>query len=366
MMNVLRWLIVAAWTASRCGSEPSFTVTLGDGSNAMLQLGWFMTDCETTQSFCDKHGVSSADCEVLQAHAARLRGSDRFFTAFTEENTDEPAAGRRFAFVDEELMFRSTGTSNPGRNYPGFFLPTAGICPYWFQIGEHGTRSYSDQFFAPDDLNERRRRALRSTSVQHVFDKRYSTKYDVPTPGTPDRETWVAIAQSLMPLVTAPADADAGHFVFYRFSSLRQLVVSIRLGRRAWLGAGYGSAVDAIERMAAAAGLMVSDVDPDAFNSVPALKGQCAVNDFIVDELEFDVLGCDCTNVQIGECSESCCASKLLDMSYWETVARQSRSKVLIDVADHLDVVAAALPESQRHQILEPRDDFDPCLRCRG
>ncbi|KAK7234729.1 hypothetical protein SO694_00199011 [Aureococcus anophagefferens] len=205
MMNVLRWLIVAAWTASRCGSEPSFTVTLGDGSNAMLQLGWFMTDCETTQSFCDKHGVSSADCEVLQAHAARLRGSDRFFTAFTEENTDEPAAGRRFAFVDEELMFRSTGTSNPGRNYPGFFLPTAGICPYWFQIGEHGTRSYSDQFFAADDLNERRRRALRSTAVQHVFDKRYSTKYDVPTPGTPDRETWVAIAQSLMPLVNRSA-----------------------------------------------------------------------------------------------------------------------------------------------------------------
>lgn len=180
--------------------------------------------------------------------------------------------------------------------------------------------------------------------------------------------------------------------MFYRFSSLRQLVVSIRLGRRAWLGAGYGSAVDAIERMAAAAGLMVSDVDPDAFNSVPALKGQCAVNDFIVDELEFDVLGwCDvrdaacgrdrdflgveveallsearlaadaiagrgsCKNVQIGECSGSCCASKLLDMSYWETVARQSRSKVLLDVADHLDVVAAALPESQRHQILEPR-----------
>ena len=41
--------------------------------------------------------------------------------------------------------------------------------------------------------------------MQHVFDKRYSTKYDVPTPGTPDRETWVAIAQSLMPLVNRSA-----------------------------------------------------------------------------------------------------------------------------------------------------------------
>ena len=30
----------------------------------------------------------------------------------------------------------STGTSNPGHNYPGLWLPSAGVAPYWFLYGE--------------------------------------------------------------------------------------------------------------------------------------------------------------------------------------------------------------------------------------
>ena len=397
-------LSVVLLCAATIAPEPSVSVTLGDGSDAKLQLGWFPTDRATTDAFCDAYGVSdAADRARLHEHVQdRLRPA-RFFTAFTEEAADHPSAARRFAFLDGELMFQSTGTSNPGRNYPDFWLPTAGVCPFWFQQGN--PTSFADPYFAPGNDRERMRRTVAASAVPHVFDKRYDANYAaIPSPNTPsfDASTFARLTASVRAEEalngTAPVDARAGHFVFYRFSSLRQVITSVRLGRNAWEQAGYDTA--AILDLGAAAGFDIREVADD--RGALVVKGACAVNDLIVDVLGFEIFGwrqarkvaCGdevaflvdeaerlmadarlaanvalgenaiprgpedfvsqpfdvCTSVRIEACVDRCCVPSLLETAYWPRIARLSRrnpkaKRGLLAAAEFLEVLLPQIEE---------------------
>ena len=189
-----------------------------------------------------KYSISSDDCATLQRHVTAKRdGLGRFFVAATDRAAAAPSR-RLFALLDGELMFRSTGTSNPGRNYPGMWLPTAGICPWWFQQPAAGRPTSFAEI--TDDTT-----ALRAGAEQRVFDKRFAFAYHE----NEDLEAWAALRDDLRSM--AATDGN-GRFAFDRFTSLRQLVVSIRLGREAWVDAGLGAAAAEVLARGAAAGLL--------------------------------------------------------------------------------------------------------------
>ena len=148
----LLWLSVCVWSFGEARDVHGFSmrITLGDGSEVELEYGWWPSDGRTTDRFCGAHGVSESDCAVLRAHATGLRDAmGRFFLASTEFGNSHAGGARPFAWLDGELMFRSTGSSNPGRNYPGVWLPTAGICPWWFQqLPEGFPRSFASDWFS--------------------------------------------------------------------------------------------------------------------------------------------------------------------------------------------------------------------------
>ena len=103
-------LVALAWF---CSADDSIPVVLGDGSTQRLQLGWFPRDTDATEAFCSKYSVSSVDCATLQRHVTAKRDAlGRFFVAATDQAAAIPSR-RLFALLDGELMFRSTGTSNP-------------------------------------------------------------------------------------------------------------------------------------------------------------------------------------------------------------------------------------------------------------
>ena len=82
----------------------------------------------------------------------------------------------RYVLTPLHRRFRSSGTSNAGRNYPGLWLPTAGICPYWFQQRVEGRPwSYAD-FPADDSLAVEAASVFQALSgVALVLDGRHVT-----------------------------------------------------------------------------------------------------------------------------------------------------------------------------------------------
>ena len=257
------WLVALAWI---CSADDTIPVVLGDGSTQRLQLGWFPSDTDATQAFCSKYRISSDDCATLQRHVTAKRdGLGRFFIAATDQAAALPSR-RLFALLDGELMFRSTGTSNPGRNYPGMWLPTAGICPWWFQQPAEGRpRSFAEVTDAAT--------ALRAGAEQRVFDKRFAFAYHE----NEDLEAWAALRDDLRSM--AATDGN-GRYAFDRFTSLRQLVASVRLGKAAWVEAGLGAAAEEILARGAAAGLTTEPVAAPRSSPV-VVAGLCAVNDFV-------------------------------------------------------------------------------------
>ena len=47
-----------------------------------------------------------------------------FFVGTTRAGPSDPSSQRLFAYAAGELMFRSSGSSNYGSNYPGFWFPS--------------------------------------------------------------------------------------------------------------------------------------------------------------------------------------------------------------------------------------------------
>ena len=249
-----------------CSADDTIPVVLGDGSTQRLQLGWFPRDTDATRAFCSKYRISTDDCATLQAHVKGKRdGLGRFFVAATDQAAAAPSR-RLFALLDGELMFRSTGTSNPGRNYPGMWLPTAGICPWWFQQPAAGRpTSFAEITGAAT--------ALRAGAEQRVFDKRFAFAYHE----NEDLEAWAAVRDDLRSM--AATDGN-GRYAFDRFTSLRQLVVSVRLGKAAWVDAGLEAAAAEVLVRGAAAGLTTDPVGAPRSSPV-VVAGLCEVNDFV-------------------------------------------------------------------------------------
>ena len=142
-------------------------------------------------------------------------------------------------------MFRSTGTSNTGRNYPNAWLPSAGVVPFWFQRTGDTFADWIASHAANQTDDERFRRAAVAASVFRVFDKRYGASYADETWPALEKELRVAFARLVdrdVAMRTSADDVTRGAYILARFSSLEQLVASVRLGRAAWEDLGYGRA----------------------------------------------------------------------------------------------------------------------------
>ena len=306
---IARWIpamrtrLVVLACISICSADDTIPIVLGDGTTQRLQLGWFPRDTDATQAFCGKYRISTDDCATLQRHVTAKRdGLGRFFVAATDRAAAAPAR-RLFALLDGELMFRSTGTSNPGRNYPGMWLPTAGVCPWWFQQPSEGRpRSFAEITDAAT--------ALRAGAEQRVFDKRFAFAYHE----NEDLEAWAALRDDLRGI--AATDGN-GRFAFDRFTSLRQLVVSIRLGRDAWVDAGLGAAAAEVLARGAAAGLTTEPLAAPRSSPV-VVAGLCEVNDFVTS-LGVHIIGWNAARRAI------CAPAPALLVAELERLTRQAR-----------------------------------------
>ena len=121
-----------------------------------------------------------------------------FFLAATRPGGGESSA-RVFAFAGNELMFRSSGSSNYGSNYPGFWFPSAGICPRSFL--QRGGGSFLDVLRASGGSAERLRHALSDPDM--MFDKRFSVRYQ-------QRTYLYYLSTAGLAIVLRPAAACAG------------------------------------------------------------------------------------------------------------------------------------------------------------
>jgi diketogulonate reductase-like aldo/keto reductase len=293
-------LVALAWF---CSADDSIPVVLGDGSTQRLQLGWFPGDTDATQAFCSKYSIASDDCATLQRHVKGKRDAlGRFFVAATDAAAAPPSR-RLFALLDGELMFRSTGTSNPGRNYPRMWLPTAGVCPWWFQQPAAGRPTSFAEITAAST-------ALRAGAEQRVFDKRFAFAYHE----NEDLEAWAAVRDDLRSM--AATDGN-GRFAFDRFTSLRQLVVSVRLGREAWVDAGIGAAAAEVLARGAAAGFATEPVAAPRSSPI-VVAGLCAVNDFVTG-LGVEIVGWSAARRGI------CAPAPALLVAELERLTRQAR-----------------------------------------
>lgn len=98
-----------------------------------------------------------------------------FFLATARAGGGESSA-RVLAFVGSELMFRSTGSSNYGSNYPGVWFPTAGICPRSFlPRSGHSGGSFVDMLRSSASSSRRLHRSLVDPNM--LFDKRFAMQY---------------------------------------------------------------------------------------------------------------------------------------------------------------------------------------------
>jgi hypothetical protein len=212
-----------------------------------------------------------------------------------------PSSERMIAFLNGELMFRSSGTSNLGRNYPGFWFPLAGVCPQWFSL--QGGLSFEDAFVLAAENSS----VLASMVLGHpmMFDKRFAPVYR-------EREStqtseWTRLSQELQQKLAngsipvderftakCQADVNSGNHMFNRFTSFRQAVVSLQLGAAAWRASGYSALVEHIVNLAAhqlgKASVWETVQVPDQ-GLVAAKRGLCAVNEHAHQQLGFEIAG---------------------------------------------------------------------------
>jgi hypothetical protein len=232
--------------------------------------------------------------------AADSASGASFFRASCDVSGDNsrPSAERMVVFLDGELMFRSSGTSNLGRNYPGFWFPMAGVCPQWFALG--GGMSFDDAFAMAGGNNS----VLASTVLAHplMFDKRFAPAYRSREAGRVSE--WRRVSREIQKSVvngsilidrrmTAQCEADihSGQFMLARFTSLRQAVASVRLSAAAWRASGYTALAEHLLVLGAATGLRVLPVGlVPPRERVIAKRGLCAVNEHI-HRLGFEVVG---------------------------------------------------------------------------
>ncbi len=258
-----------------------------------------------------------------------------------------PMDARGMAFLDGELFFKSTGTSNPGRNYPGIWLPSSGISPRLFLYGD--IMSFQDinrraidedkgtvlKHEAPASPKARQmfqqwvRRGNSEYSYSMVDKRFYSAKEqrwclannadlgkradeiagqvgpgDTDGTGCNAHRQYQSLVKQLktnwaydLDLATAAgslADVQAGRFIFDRFYSLKSMAVSVRLAPSAWRANGYWDGALAILQAAAELGL---DTEPAIAASAretsyaKVVGGICQTNDYIHYELGFSIKG---------------------------------------------------------------------------
>ena len=251
----------------------------------------------------------------------------------------DPMDARGMAFLDGELFFKSTGTSNPGRNYPGIWLPSSGISPRLFLIGD--VMSYEDvnrraidedkrtvlQHEGPASPEARRMfqdwvRRGESQYAYAMVDKRFYLEKeqrmcleygggtgDGDGEGSPggtcgshqEYQNFVErikadYSYDLALATTAGSlgDVQAGRFIFGRFYSLKSIAVSVRLAPSAWRANGHWDGALAILRAAAKLGL---NTDPAVAASASetsyahVVGGICQTNDYIHSVLGFPIKG---------------------------------------------------------------------------
>ena len=268
-------------------------------------------------------GSSSSSSSISSSSSDGSRGRAAYFDAFTDGPVAHPMARRPFALLGGELMFRSTGTSNPGRNFPGLWLPSAGVCPVWFSsLGSpvnsfrdlnrraidagSGTVMHEDAAAASEQRRQLRAAALR---VFPMIDKRFSVARDhdrcrraafQPAERCAAPRAWAALEAELRGAwergglvdaqMAARAGSAGGTVLLERFYSLRALVASVRLGAAAWHANGHWRAALAVLRVAAAAGLPSAPAPP-AKGSAPAIMGMCSVNEHVNSQLGFHIDG---------------------------------------------------------------------------
>lgn len=225
------------------------------------------------------------------------RNMSMFFVGTTRRGHSDTSSQRVFAVINGELLFRSSGSSNEGRNYPGMWFPSAGVCPRSFMQRRWG---FHDLLASAHGSEEKLAALLMQQDM--MFDKRFSTEYT----NREQAATFEWASKHTLQLrgmladgrlgfdreLTSQSykDVEAGRHLFYRFSSLAQAVASIRLGSLAWRAAGYEHLAQEILRRGETAGLSVASVTVPHKGELERMEGLCAVNSHAV-LLGFDVAG---------------------------------------------------------------------------
>jgi hypothetical protein len=272
--------------------------------------------------------------------------SAKFFDVFCDsiksgEPPPHPMTRRPMAMLDEELMFRSTGTSNPGHNFPKIWLPSSGLSPEWFlnvyspmvsfrdinqrKINlEKGTILHIDR--STDDLDHQSRKILWSNALNvfTMIDKRFSLgslhyfctigKYQ-PVDNTGRMYNYNAsmcknaidwaetknkfskewqenkLVNEKLAIQSGSGDTlKRGRYLLDRFYSIRTMAVSIRLGSCAWRANGYWEAAKHILKIANEMGIETKPVVREDIRD-KIFAGLCDVNQFIHHDLGFHIDG---------------------------------------------------------------------------
>ena len=280
----------------------------------------------------------SASFTTVSPHA----GAPPNYFAMTMEKSvmSEPMAARGMVYLDEELLFKSTGTSNPGRNYPGIWLPSAGIAPRFFLYGD--IMSFRDinlrgideengtvlRHNAPSSAKARLQlqKWVKDGQVPNTYaivDKRFhlakkkhqclqggGVRGDFDNDGVRDpvciphvdfdddstflKSSW-KFDKSLASLAGSIDDVQSGEFIFGRFYSLKSMSVSVRLSPSAWRANGYWPGAVEILKISKEKGYKTepSLVDYIALNGEErhVVGGMCDANSFIHSNLGFSIDG---------------------------------------------------------------------------
>ena len=339
-MGFFLWLTAAVSMAAMPRPNTT-TVTLGDGSTQTLVLGAEALPQLELLFFCHRFAILPGDCarlglaagiaslSHLREEAGNAAGRcgettmPNYFYGWGSAASRHPRAGRLFGHVAGELLFQSGGLSNPGRNYPGMFLPAAGLCPDRFRFSGESFADLDAGGGGGDACGLARELLVGPMAV----DKRYSTAYH--GDDAAQRRWRTLVSDRLAPAFArlllmdraskhAWADVQEHRFFLGRFHSLRQLVASVRLDRAAWASNGYDRAAALILAMGHEAGLCVCPpaARPPPFPPPPSppplhtggdnttssgssrrsavaadVVGMCAINDHVHFDLGFKILG---------------------------------------------------------------------------
>lgn len=267
-----------------------------------------------------------------------------FFDAYCDPvlsgQKPHPMTRRPMALLDQELMFRSTGTSNPGHNFPGFWLPSSGISPEWFLNYNSPVSSFLDietkrinvtagtvgrtnRKDGDQDGEVRQRLRKAALRVFSMINKRFDVgkTHFFCTNGKDRSIQGVDISKEFNDTTCAEArlwekqkrqfrdqwrndgiiDVERAHasgsgdtlqedYMLQRFYSLRDMVVSIRLSAIAWRTNGYWQAALTVLNKAAEIGIETRPVIREDFRE-RVLSGICDVNEFIHTTLGFEIQG---------------------------------------------------------------------------